>query len=300
MKFIQYTELVAALSLVITGIASAVPQELVDGLGDESYQLREKAEQDLTLWAKKKGEKSLGELSALKKKSKSPEVKSRLDNVMSGVSVYKAIPGTQGFMGISMQAAMGSSVVLRVSPGTPAAKSGLKANDKIIELDGVDLSKKNNHVDEATDFLRRYVKSKKSGEKLSIKIDRDGKILTKTLKLADYNTQMARLEAHLDPFGDMGNGGIQILPLQGGGIQRNFKIAPRPRKRDLNPKQRLENEKARLELGLKRQELLLEKTELPDEIKDMFKQQNERNQKRLDQLTKELNLKLKENKDPKK
>ena len=293
MKFIQYTELVAALSLVITGIASAVPQELVDGLGDESYQLREKAEQDLTLWAKKKGEKGLDELSALKKKAQSPEVKSRLDNVMSGVSVYKAIPGTQGFMGISMQAAMGGSVILGVSPGPPAAKSGLKPNDKIIELDGIDLSKKNNHADEATDFLRRYVKSKKSGEKLTIKIDRDGKILTKELKLADYNKQMARLEAQLDPFGDFG-GGVQILPMQGGGIQRNFKIVPRPRNRDVNPKQLKENEKERLELNLKRHQKLLERAELPDEFKDMLKQQNERNQKRLEELKKELNLKEKE------
>ncbi len=297
MKLIQHTKLVATLSLVITGTIAAVPQELVDGLGDENYQLREKAEQDLTLWAKKKGQKGLDDLSALKKKVQSPEVKSRLDNVMSGVTIYKSIPGTQGFMGISMQAVMGGSVILGVSPDTPAAKSELQPNDKIIELDGVDLRKKNNHVDEATDFLRGYVKSKKSGEKLTIKIDRNGKIMTKTLKLADYDKQMARLEGRLDPFGGFNNGGIQIPPMQGGGIQRNFRFIPRPRNREIDPKQLMEIEKQRLELNLKNQERLLEQAELPDEIKDMFRRQKLKNQNRLEQLKKELNLKEKQDPD---
>ncbi len=295
MKLIQYPKVVTTLSLVFSGIASAVPLGLVEGLGDESYQLREKAEQDLTLWAKKEGEKGLDELSALKKKSQSPEVKSRLDNVISGVTVYKAIPGTQGFMGISMQAAMGCSVITSVSPDTPAAKSGLQPFDKIIELDGVDLSKKNNHADEATDFLRRYVKSKKSGEKLTIKIDRDGTTLTKTLKLADYDKQMARLgvrqERMLDPFGGAGGfgGGIQILPMQGGGIQRRLKIIPRRGKNDINPK-------LQLELKQKKLEQLLNNPAVPDEFKEMLKQQDDEMKKKLDQFKKELNLKLKEKK----
>jgi len=290
MKFTQYTRLVAVISLTLTGIGSAVPQELVDGLGNENYQLREKAEQDLTLWAKKNGEKTWGELNALKKKAQSPEVKSRLENVMSGVAVYKAIPGTQGFMGISMQAALGGSVITGVSPDTPAAKSGLQRNDKIIELDGIDLSKKNDDVDEATDFLRKYVKSKKSGEKLTVKIDRNGKILTKTLKLADYEKQMARL----DPFGDFRNGGIQILPMQGGAFQRNFKIIPRPKKLNLNPKQRKQNEELLLELNRRHQKQLFDKAGSPEELKEMLKQQDEANQKRIEQFKKKLNLEFKE------
>ena len=80
MKLIQYPKVVTTLSLVFSGIASAVPLGLVEGLGDESYQLREKAEQDLTLWAKKEGEKGLDEVRALKKKSPIEGIKSDAAN----------------------------------------------------------------------------------------------------------------------------------------------------------------------------------------------------------------------------
>jgi hypothetical protein len=206
--------------------------------------------------------------------------------VLSGISVYKAIPGTQGFMGISMQSIMGGSVILSVSRDTPAEKSGLQSNDKIIELDGISLAEKNNHVEEATDFLRRYVKSKKAGEKLSIKIDRDGDIITKELKLADYVQQMARL----DPFG---NGGVQILPMQGGGFQRNLRIVPAPQNRKIDPQQLKEIERQQLQRNLQRQEQLLERAELPEEFKETLRQMNKRHQERLEELEKESD-KLKE------
>ncbi len=285
MKFSKHIKIVSTLSLALTGTAFAVPQELVDDLGDENYQLREKAEKELVQWAKKEGKKGVEELDQLKKKAQSPEVKSRLDNVISGVTVYKAIPGTRGFMGISMQPLMGAAVIMTVSPKTPAQKAGLQPNDKIIELDGIDLSKKNKHVDEAMDFLRTYVKSKKAGEKLTLKLDRGGKKLTKELKLADYD-KMMRLQ---DPFGNgFNNGGIQILPMQGGGIQGNIQILPR--RKNLNPKELKLNEKERIELNLRHQKQLLDQAELPDEIKDILRQQNERQEKRLEQLKKELNL----------
>ena len=288
MKFSKHIKIVSTLSLALTGAAFAVPQELVDDLGDENYQLREKAEKELVQWAKKEGRKGVEELDQLKKKAQSPEVKSRLDNVISGVTVYKAIPGTRGFMGISMQPLMGAAVIMTVSPKTPAQKAGLQPNDKIIELDGIDLSKKNKHADEAMDFLRTYVKSKKAGEKLTLKLDRGGKKLTKELKLADYD-KMMRLQ---DPFGNgFNNGGIQILPMQGGGIQGNIQILPR--RKNLNPKELKLNEKERIELNLRHQKQLLDQAELPDEIKDILRQQNERQEKRLEQLKKELNLDMK-------
>ncbi len=262
MKFIQHTILVTALSIGIAGVAMAIPQELVDGLGDESYQLREKAEQDLTLWAKKNGKKSLGELSDLKKKSQSPEVQSRLDNVISRASGYKAIPGTRGYMGILLTPELGAAGVSRLVPNTPAAKSGLQPNDKIIEIDGVDLSKKNNGVHDAMTFVQRYVKTKKAGEKLTLKIDRDGKKLSITLKLEDYDKQMKR-----DPFG---NGGLQIQPMPQQriqpGIQGRLKLIPRPENRNINPRQLKLNEggplKLKLEFNLQK-ELKLEEKKIP-------------------------------------
>jgi S1-C subfamily serine protease len=147
MKFILHNLLVTALILGVSGMAMAVPQELVDGLGDESYQLREKAEQELAQWPKKNGEKGLDVLSDLKKKVQSPEVKSRLDNVISGTVIFKAIPGTRGYMGIVLMPELGAVGIVRVVPNSPAAKSGLQPNDKIIRLDGINLAKKNNGAD---------------------------------------------------------------------------------------------------------------------------------------------------------
>jgi membrane-associated protease RseP (regulator of RpoE activity) len=261
----------------------AVPQELVDGLGDESYQLREKAEQELAQWAKKNGEKGLDVLSDLKKKAQSPEVKSRLDNVISGTVIFKAIPGTRGYMGIVLMPELGAVGIVRVVPNSPAAKSGLQPNDKIIRLDGINLAKKNNGADEAMEFVKRYVKSKKSGEKLTLLIVRNGKKLSKTLKLADYDKERGTLNQR----GNFNNGGIQLFPGQGGGIQRNLKIIPGPGNRNLNPQQRKENERQLLELNQQFQQ----------QIEDLLEQQNERKNKRLEQLKKELELKLKEKRD---
>ena len=283
MKFIRHNLLVTALILGVSGMAMAVPQELVDGLGDESYQLREKAEQELAQWAKKNGEKGLDVLSDLKKKVQSPEVKSRLDNVISGTVIFKAIPGTRGYMGIVLIPELGAVGIVRVIPNSPAAKSGLQPNDKIIRLDGINLAKKNNGADEAMEFVKRYVKSKKSGEKLTLLIVRNGKKLSKTLKLADYDNERGPLNQR----GNFNNGGIQLFPGQGGGIQRNLKIIPGPGNRNLNPQQRKENERQLLELNQQFQQ----------QIEDLLEQQNERKNKRLEQLKKELELKLKEKRD---
>ena len=283
MKFIRHNLLVTALILGVSGMAMAVPQELVDGLGDESYQLREKAEQELAQWAKKNGEKGLDVLSDLKKKVQSPEVKSRLDNVISGTVIFKAIPGTRGYMGIVLMPELGAVGIVRVVPNSPAAKSGLQPNDKIIRLDGINLAKKNNGADEAMEFVKRYVKSKKSGEKLTLLIVRNGKKLSKTLKLADYDNERGPLNQR----GNFNNGGIQLFQGQGGGIQRNLKIIPGPENRNLNPQQRKENERQLLELNQQFQQ----------QIEDLLEQQNERKNKRLEQLKKELELKLKEKRD---
>ena len=279
MKFIRHNLLVTALILGVSGMAMAVPQELVDGLGDESYQLREKAEQELAQWAKKNGEKGLDVLSDLKKKVQSPEVKSRLDNVISGTVIFKAIPGTRGYMGIVLMPELGAVGIVRVVPNSPAAKSGLQPNDKIIRLDGINLAKKNNGADEAMEFVKRYVKSKKSGEKLTLLIVRNGKKLSKTLKLADYDNERGPLNQR----GNFNNGGIQLFQGQGGGIQRNLKIIPGPENRNLNPQQRKENERQLLELNQQFQQ----------QIEDLLEQQNERKNKRLEQLKKELELELK-------
>ena len=247
----------ALLGIVATsGVAMAAPLDLIEGLGDESYQLREKSEQELALWAKKNGEQALNDLSDIKKKAKSPEVISRLDNVISGIVVYKAIAGTRGYMGIYMEPVMGALGVSRTVRNMPAAKAGILPEDKIIWVDGIDLSKKNQRVEEAMEFVQSYVKRKNAGEKLTLKILRDGEKLSKTLKLADYD----KATGNVNPLGN--NRGIQILPLQGGGLKRKIQIIPNGNNGNLNLKLQLEMEKEMekelMELNKKHQQLLKE------------------------------------------
>lgn len=289
MKFIQQTKLAAVLSLGITamsGVAMAVPQELVDGLGDESYVNREKAEQDLTMWAKKNGEAGIGVLSELKKRARSPEVRSRLDNVISESSIYKAIPNTRGYMGVILMPELGAAFVDSVEPGTPASKAGLEAGDIIIEVDGIDLSKKNNDALEATAFLKRYVKTKKAGEKLSLKIKRGVQTFTKNLKLGNYDAELKQLGIQ--------NEGIQIMPMQGNqrGGRMQIEIFPQGGKnRKLLLKDRqLELKKGNLnlkfEFRLNNKDQPQNKKELPPEIQEMLEKLNQQNMEQLKELEK--------------
>lgn len=278
---------------ILPAMVSAVPQNLVDDLGAENYELREKAEQDLAKWAKEKGQDSYEELSELKSKASSPEVKSRLENVMSGVIVYEAVPGTRGFMGISMQPRMGESFINTVTPESPAEKAGLKPSDVIIAIDGIDLAKKNKHLNEATDFIREYVKSKKEGEKLTVNINRNGKPMTIDIKLGNYDKYLKKGDQW-----EMGNGVIQIRPIPGGagGGAGGFEILPGNGAKEfrlnlnLGQKAGKEPEIEKLEQLLKIREQLLGRADFPDELKDLLKRQNERKKMRIDKLRKEFEL----------
>ena len=194
-----------ALNLTLSSFAIAIPQDLVETLGNEDYLQREDAEEKLTKWIKGKGKKTFKELEQLKEKAKSPEVKMRLNNVLDRMTIFEPIPNTRGYIGISMNAMMGGVSIAQVQPNTPAEKHGLKGGDVIIEIDGVDLTQKKLHFDEAMLFLRDYVKKKNAGDKLTLKLLRNGDEMTKELKLADYD------RAELD--------GIPLRQLQGNNLQ---------------------------------------------------------------------------------
>jgi len=196
------------IGLTFSGTVYAVPENLVETLGNEDYLQREDAEEKLTKWIKGKGKekrkKNLEELEQLKEKAKSPEVKMRLNNVLDRI-IFEPIPNTRGYIGIRMNPMMGGVSIAQVQPNTPAEKHGLKEGDVIIEIDGVDLTQKKLHFDEAMLFLRDYVKKKNAGDKLILKLLRNGDEMTKKLKLADYD------RAELD--------GIPLRQLQGNNLQ---------------------------------------------------------------------------------
>lgn len=178
---------------------SGSPKQMVDELGSVDYFTREKAEKSLTEWAQKNGKSGVSDLRVLLKASRSPEVRSRLARVISTVVIYEAVPNTKGYMGVRMMPLQGAVLLTEVLEGTPAAKSGLEINDKVIKVDGVELSGMNKEMSSAMDFLDAYVKGKKAGEKLVLTVIRGDELLTKKLKLGDYN-QSARMRRAFVPF----------------------------------------------------------------------------------------------------
>lgn len=71
-----------------------------------------------------------------------------------------------------------------ILPGLPAEKAGLKAGDRVIEMDGKKL--------ENQEGLRKVIRSKKPGDDLKIKIVREGDEKEMTLRLEAFSAEKMR------------------------------------------------------------------------------------------------------------
>ncbi len=100
-----------------------------------------------------------------------------------------------GGIGISIFAVSDGALVVEVIPGTPAAKSGLEANDRITAVDNISLAGKS--TDQAKELLRGI-----SGKPVEIAVTRGKESLSFTLVrvgLSVKEMEQARVEAW---FGD--------------------------------------------------------------------------------------------------
>jgi len=276
-----------ALCISFSSVVSAVPEDLVETLGNENYQKREDAERKLSAWAKGKGKKTFHDLEVVKEKARSPEVKMRLDNVLSSMTIYEPIPNTRGFIGIGMEPQMGGAFITRVQPDTPAEKHGLLVGDVIVEIDGIDLTKKRQQVDEAMNFLRSYVKTKNSGSKLTMKLLRNDKELLKELKLADY----AKAQLNGIPLNQLQ--GFQFAP-------ENGDVIPRPNaQNNLQFKMQLQGNNLNLQLDAQQlmKEMLEQQLQAQPDLKGFDNQKMaeslkklmlENQQKQLEQMKKQM------------
>ena len=279
LSHLSSTLIYGVFGLLLSNIVYAVPLDLVETLVNENFDQRVDAEKKLSAWVKGKDEKVYKELERMKEKAKSPEVKMRLGNVIDNMQ-YDPIPNTRGYIGISMNALMGGVTINRVQPNTPAQKHGLLFGDVIVGIDDVDLTKKNQHIDEAMNFLRDYVKTKNSGAKLTLELRRDGKKLTKKLKLADYD----KAQVNGVPLNQQG---LQLLPQPNGGGNLRFRM-------------QIEGDPEVLKMQLEAQEMLEQmleqQMEMNPELKNFIKKPAERfkdlmlktQQERLERMQKEL------------
>ena len=97
-------------------------------------------------------------------------VKSIVSRLIASGSVQHA------YLGVSIQAAAGGGVaVSQVNPGTPAANAGLRAGDRITQVDGKDVD---------ADALRAAIDAKQPGDSIRVTYERDDQTHTVTVKLA--------------------------------------------------------------------------------------------------------------------
>ncbi len=260
------------LGLALSGAVFAVPQGLVESLGDEDFQRREAAQKELSTWTKGRGKETFNKLKELKQSSNSPEVKMRLETVLDEMVIPEPIAGTRGFIGISMDPMLGSVRVRSVHPGTPAEKKGLKVGDEIIGLDGKDLTLLNTEIMEASEFLGNYVKNKNAGDKLDLKVRRGEQVLEIKLKLGDYDQLMGQINPMQNRVFPPG---AQLKQF------RQMQVQPNLPQLNIMPNAGLEGMKLQLDFGDGEQlEMLLEQQDKI--VKELQKKLNEQRNRDLD------------------
>ena len=98
----------------------------------------------------------------------------------SATAIVEDKPVQTGFLGVSSEdptSGRGGALIQDVTAGTPAAKAGLQVGDLVVELDGQAVT--------GTDDLVGRIRDHRPGDRVTLKLVRDGKEQTVTATLAD-------------------------------------------------------------------------------------------------------------------
>ena len=98
----------------------------------------------------------------------------------SAKAIVEGKPLQTGFLGVSSgdpTSGRGGALIQDVTAGTPAAKAGLQVGDLVVELDGQAVT--------GTDDLVGRIRDHQPGDRVTLKLVRDGKEQTVTATLAD-------------------------------------------------------------------------------------------------------------------
>jgi membrane-associated protease RseP (regulator of RpoE activity) len=179
--------------------AEAVPKGVFKALESEDFKLRESAQMDVLVWARKNPRVAVNELLRLSADSgsPSPEVRERCMQVLRQLAADEFATEGDGYVGISMRDQMvrvpgeqsdrWAVMVMEVVADSAAAESGLSAGDVIVELDG------QRWKQEASNLFSEQIRKHKPGARVRLGVLRDGKLLNISVKLR-------RRPAHADQF----------------------------------------------------------------------------------------------------
>ena len=179
--------------------ADVAPKALLKALESEDFAVRESAQSDLLLWARKNPKGSVSELLRLSSEagSPSPEVRERCMQVLRQLAADDFAKEGDGYLGVRMEdrlmripgesAERWAVVVLEVVADSAAAKCGLKIGDAIVELDGQVWNQ------QASMLFSEQIRKRKPGTRVRLRIVRDG-------VLQSIRGELARRPAEADLF----------------------------------------------------------------------------------------------------
>ena len=171
---------IALLASIAVGHGQEINEldQLFNQLGSNRYEIRQKAHDQILEKGKKNKDSILDRSLDIYLKAPAPEIRYRLRSAMFGIVSGDLRP--EGFIGIRMMDSPmriinGGAVeniravqILSVVPNSAASKVGLKPGDRITHLDG----KAFKFQSPAYVELSKYIRSKDSGERVTLNINR--------------------------------------------------------------------------------------------------------------------------------
>jgi len=174
--------------IVVETTAADIPAKLLDGLKSEQFKDRENAQIELLAWARNKPKNAMDALFQQSRNDEDPEVTERCLAVLRELVDDQYETEGEGYVGILMQ---DENIVLpedkqqtnvvrvmQVVPNSPAEKSGLRMNDLVTALDGVEWG-----GNQAMEPFRQRIRELKPGHVVRLKVLRAGQFLDVEVRL---------------------------------------------------------------------------------------------------------------------
>lgn len=194
---------------VMTSVLCAEPiaKGLLKGLESEDFKVRESAQADVLLWARKNPKLAVPELLRLSSDggSPSPEVRDRCMQVLRQLAEDEFAKGGEGYLGVRMgdlmipmpenQPDAWAVTLLEVVPDSAASKCGLRVGDAIVALNGQGWQQ------EASKSFSEQIRKLRPGTGVQLRIVRDGKVQNTRVELgrrpADADLFMPGMDTEL-------------------------------------------------------------------------------------------------------
>ena len=189
--------------------AQAIPKSFLKALESEDFKARVSAESDVLSWARKNPKAAVVELMRLSSDhgSPSPEVRERCMQVLRQLAADDFAKEGDGYLGVRMNDRMvrmpGNKpdlcavMVIEVVADSAAAKSGLKAGDAIVELDGQTWQQ------EASRPFSEKIRKCKPGTRVSLRVLREGELQTIRVDLRRRPADVDQLVPGMGPEGQI-------------------------------------------------------------------------------------------------